>query len=82
VFVTYQPWDEISQQMIEERSEIEGKMKNMLCHFHRDYRHLRSQNPEGGMNDTCDVKGLAFTSLLFLKGQKAIHVTSETVTKR
>ena len=37
VSITHQPWDEFSKEITEERSEIEGKMKNVLCHYHREY---------------------------------------------
>ena len=58
VSITPQSWDEISKEMTEERSEIEEN--NMLFHFLREFRYLRSQNRGRGINDDHHSKWFAF----------------------
>jgi hypothetical protein len=78
VSVTPQPWDEISEDMTEERSEIEEN-NNTLFHFHREFRYWRSQNRGRGINDDHDSKWFAFRSRLFLKGQTPIQDINKTL---
>lgn len=79
VSITPQPWDEISKEMTEEISEIEEN--NMLFHFHREWKYLRSQNWGRGINDDHHSKWFAFRSRLFRKGQTPIQDIKETLVR-
>jgi len=78
--ITPQLWDEISEEMTEERSEIEEN-NNMLFHFRREFRYLRNQNRGRVINDDHDSKWFAFISRLFLKGQTAIQDINERLVR-
>lgn len=59
----YDVWGEIALVMNDSRNEVERKMKNLLCHFHREY------GKDGSSNGTKRYisRWFGYKPLLFLK---------------
>src|SRR5215470_10435319 len=58
-------WDVIAKEMNAERSDIERKMRNLLCHFYRESRKVSKSKSGSGISDVYESKWFAFRSLLF-----------------